>query len=206
MYVVVAGCGRLGAGLARVLSSQGHDVVVVSEKIDLRWLGADFDGVTIEGNPIDEATLERAGLGKAQVFVAATADDVTNAMAAQMATELFKVPFALARMTDPDREEFYKGIGLSTVCPTSTGINQILDRIQRSAFPTLEGYLDPGLAGVYPPSEWIGLKTSELPLPSQRLLLGVERRGRVLEPETSGELQAGDCLILRKAAEREAGR
>jgi trk system potassium uptake protein TrkA len=200
MYIVVAGCGRLGAGLARVLSSQGNDVVVVSQSIDMKWLGADFDGVTIVGNPIDEETLESAGIRKAEVFVAATGEDVVNAMAAQIAKEVFQVPLALARMTDPAREEFYRELGLSTVCPTSTGINQILDRIQRSSFPALEGYLDPALAGVYPPPEWIGLGPASLPLQGQRRLVGVERRGRLLTAEQVVALQEGDCLILRRAA------
>lgn len=202
MYIVVAGCGRLGAGLARVLSSQGNDVVVLSQTIDMKWLGADFDGVTIEGNPIDEETLEGAGIRKAEVFVAATGDDVVNAMAAQIAREVFQVPLSLARMTDPAREEFYRELGLSTVCPTSTGINQILDRIQRSSFPALEGYLDPALAGVYPPPEWIGLGPAALPLEGQRRLVGVERRGRLLSAEQMGALQNGDCLILRKAGRK----
>lgn len=206
MYVVVAGCGRLGAGLARVLSSQGNDVVVVGETIDMKWLGADFDGVTIEGNPIDEAVLESAGIRKAEVFVAATGDDVVNAMAAQIATEVFGVPLSLARMTDPAREEFYKEIGLVTVCPTSTGINQILDRIQHSSFPALEGYLDPALAGVNPPPEWIGLSPASLPLQGQRRLLGVDRRGKLLPVDQVPAIQEGDCLIMRKTAEKRGRR
>ena len=92
MFVLVVGCGRLGAGLARVLSMQGNDVVVVSGRIDTRWLGADFDGVTVEGNPIDEGVLESAGIRKAGLFVAATSEDVVNAMAVQVAKEIFHVP------------------------------------------------------------------------------------------------------------------
>jgi trk system potassium uptake protein TrkA len=133
MFVIVAGSGRLGSGLARALSSRGDDVVVVGESIDSRWLGPDFDGVTVKGNPIDEDVLASAGLGKADVFVAATADDVVNAMAAQIAKEVFAVPLALARMTDPAREDFYRELGLATVCPTSTGIEQILALIGSSA-------------------------------------------------------------------------
>jgi len=129
MFIVIAGCGRLGAGLARVLSSQGHDVTVVGEDIESRRLGGDFDGVTVAGSPIDEEILERAGLRKADLFVAATTDDRLNAMAAQVAREVFSVPSTLARIADPAMELFYRGLGLATVCPTSTTIDEILDLI-----------------------------------------------------------------------------
>jgi trk system potassium uptake protein TrkA len=201
MFVIVAGCGRLGAGLARVLSSQGDDVVVVSETIDMKWLGAEFDGVTMEGNPIDEAILESAGIRKAELFVAATSEDIVNAMAVQVAKEVFHVPHALARMTDPARERFYREMGLETVCPTSTGINQILDTIQRSGFDSLIGYIDPDIAGILPPPEWIGTRLDALPLPKGRCVAGFERKGKIVPAEGSIVLGPGDILVLRRAGE-----
>jgi trk system potassium uptake protein len=199
MFVLVVGCGRLGAGLARVLSQQGNDVVVVSDRIDMKWLGAEFDGLTVEGDPLDETVLESAGIRRAGLFVAATSQDVVNAMAVQIATEVFRVPLALARMTDPARERFYREMGLKTVCPTSTGINQILDAIQKSGFDSLSGYLDPGLAGVLPPPEWIGKRLGDIVPPGGRRIVGLERRGKVVSAEASAILAAGDVLILRKA-------
>jgi trk system potassium uptake protein len=203
MFVMVIGCGRLGAGLARLLSSKGNDVVVVSERIDVKWLGADFDGVTIEGDPVDEKVLESAGIRRVELFVAATATDVVNAMAAQQAKEVFGVPIAIARMADPAREAFYRGMGLDTVCPTSTGINQILDTIQRSGFASLKGYLDPDIAGISPPPEWLGKKAGQLPLPEGRRLIGIERRGKVTPPDSSAVLTKGDVLILRRGSSAE---
>jgi trk system potassium uptake protein TrkA len=204
MYVMIIGCGRLGAGLARVLSSQGNDVVVVSEKIDMKWLGPDFDGVTVEGDPLDRAVLESAGIRKAAVLVAATSEDVTNAMAVQIAKEVFRVPMALARMTDPARERFYHEMGLETVCPTSTGINQILDALQRSAFSALAAYLDPDLAGIMVPPEWSGRKLGSLTLPSGRRAIGLERKGRLTAADAGLVLAEGDVLILRRRQGREA--
>ncbi len=131
MFIMIAGSGKLGAGLARVLSASGHDVVVVAEGIDPRRLGGEFDGVTVSGSPIDEDVLESAGAGKAGLFIAVTADDAINAMAVQMAGELFHVPLTLARIADPALESFYKALGLDTICPTSTAIERILELIER---------------------------------------------------------------------------
>ena len=91
-------------------------------------------------------------------------------------------------------------LGLDTVCPTSTGINQILDTIQRSGFDSLKGYLDPGIAGILPPPEWAGKRMDALPLPEGRRVAGLERRGRIIPVEAGMTLGEGDTLILRKTA------
>lgn len=200
MFVMVAGSGRLASGLARVLSSFGHDVVVVAERIDARWLGSEFDGVVVEGNPIDEEVLESAGIRKADIFVAAAPDDAVNAMAAQVAKAVFGVRLALARLVDPARERFYRSIGVDTVCPTSTGINQVLDMIQRSSFSSLRGYVDPGLVAIAPPPEWIGLRLSDLPVPADRRVLGLARKGRLVQAEAGTVLAEGDRLFLERSA------
>lgn len=131
MFMIIAGCGKLGAGLARVLSSEGHDIVVVAEEIDPKRLGGEFDGVTVSGSPTDEDVLESAGMRRADMFVAATADDAVNAMAVQMAKELFRVPLSLARIADPAMESFYRELGIETVCPTTASIERILHVIER---------------------------------------------------------------------------
>lgn len=204
MFVVIAGCGRLGAGLARVLSSTGHDVAVIGDDIDPRRLGADFDGVTVTGRPIDEDALGRAGIGKADLFVAATADDRLNAMAAQVAREIFRTPYVIARISDPEMEGFYRELGLDTVCPTSTAINQILDKIQGAAFRSLRGRLDPDIAAVRPPREWLGLAMGELDLADDRVVVGIVADGAVSARDPERRIGPSDVLILARRR-REGG-
>jgi len=206
MYTIVAGCGRLAAGLARVLSSQGHDVVVAGEDIDARRLGGEFDGVTAQGSPIDPEVLEAAGIGKADLFVAATADDRLNAMAAQVASEIYRVPSVLARISDPAMEAFYRGLGLDTVCPTQTAINRILDLIQERSCPTLRGYIDPDVVGVRPPEEWIGHALGELDPPEGRLVVGIVDRDGAAGFEPGRLLREGDVVLLRRGGREGAAR
>ena len=202
MFVMIAGCGRLGAGLAGLLASRGNDLVVVSETIDLKWLGPDFDGLTIVGDPADAEVLKAAGIDKADLFVAATSDDAVNAMAAQVASAVFRVPLAVARVTDPSRERFYRAMGIRTVCPTSTGINQILDAIQGSDYEALSGSIDPCLAGLVPPPEWIGKKLGELRPPRGRRIVGIERDGMASPPKPSLLIKKDDVLLLRKSIQK----
>ncbi len=126
MKVIVLGCGRLGASLARRLVSQGHEVTVIDQDATaLTHLGDDFPGRMVVGTGIDEDVLRRAGIEEADAFVAATNWDNTNVMAVQVAREIFGVPRAVCRLYDPLREEFYRSLGLETICPTLWGVERI---------------------------------------------------------------------------------
>jgi trk system potassium uptake protein len=136
MRIVIMGCGRLGAYLARHLDSEGHDVTVIDRSSDsFARLGRGFHGTMVLGTGIDEDVMRHAGIEKADAFVAVSNGDNTNAMAAEIAKLVFKVPRVVARLYDPVREDTYHTLGLmETVCPTvmaSEKIHEIvLDQAQ----------------------------------------------------------------------------
>ena len=76
MYVIIMGCGRLGAELAMMLEQDGHDLAVLDiDKYAFDHLGPDFKGRKILGDGTDQDTLRRAGAERADAFVAATRGD-----------------------------------------------------------------------------------------------------------------------------------
>ena len=123
MRVVILGCGRVGAMLAQLLSSEGHNVTVIDQDSDaFRRLGGDFpQSQTVIGNGTDEDVLRRAGLEEADAFVATTNGDNRNIMAAEIARHTFGVHKVLCRIYDPIRQETYNGMGLQSICPTIVG-------------------------------------------------------------------------------------
>ncbi|MDH7486791.1 MAG: TrkA family potassium uptake protein [Anaerolineae bacterium] len=126
MRIVILGCGRVGAYLARMLAAEGHQVTVVDRNsAAFARLGADFAGNLVVGTGIDEDVLRRAGIERAEAFVAVTNGDNTNVMAAQLARDVFNVPRVICRIYDPLREEIYRGLGLETICPTLWGATRI---------------------------------------------------------------------------------
>lgn len=92
-------------------------------------LGREYGGQMVVGTGIDEDVLKKAGIEKANAFVAVTNGDNTNAMAAQIAKHVFKVPHVVARMYDPIREETYQLLGLQTVCSTVMGAEKIREMV-----------------------------------------------------------------------------
>ncbi len=135
MKIVILGCGRLGAHLARRLDSEGNDVTIIDRASEsFARLGSDFQGKMVLGTGIDEDILRRAGIEKADAFVAVTNGDNTNAMASEIAKLVFNVPHVVARLYDPVREDTYHTLGLmETVCPTIIGSDKICEIIMNGA-------------------------------------------------------------------------
>ena len=199
MFIIIIGCGGLGSRLAVNLSGQGHDVVVIANDAELKRLGNDFDGVAISGNPIDEDILKKAGIEKAQAMVAVTANDNINVMVTQIAKEIFKVPLVLARISDPEREGFYKQLGLNTVCPTNEGINQIIELLQEEEYTAFAGLLDSRVIGIKPNHELIGSTVKNLKFDSGLLLKGLIRKEQLVIAEPNLVIEEADLLVfLRK--------
>ena len=122
MYVIIMGCGRVGARLANLLVSAGHEVLVMDVTPGaFERLGRDFPGSTMVGNGIDSDDLVKAGIERADAFAAVTQGDNRNIMAAQLAKHVFKVARVVTRIYDPIRQDTFKALGLDAVSPTVIG-------------------------------------------------------------------------------------
>ncbi|MCA9860299.1 MAG: TrkA family potassium uptake protein [Thermomicrobiales bacterium] len=134
MKVVIMGCGRVGARVAAVLDHNGHEVTVIDiNSRAFRRLPDEFHGRTLIGTGIDEDVLKRAGITDAAAFIAVTNGDNRNIMAAQVARNIFAVPEVICRIYDPVREDTYRRLGLTTVCPTTVISAQILDHVMSAS-------------------------------------------------------------------------
>jgi trk system potassium uptake protein TrkA len=134
LYIVIVGCGRLGAHLANRLSRDGHGVVTID--IDERafaGLSPEYGGFRVEGDATELAVLKQAKMDKADVVIATTREDNVNLMVAQVARRVFAVPRVLARVFDPKREGVYRLLGIETICPTSVAADLFLGSVGAGA-------------------------------------------------------------------------
>lgn len=137
LYIVIVGCGRLGAHLANQLSRDGNSVVVIDrDETTFNHLSSGFSGFRIGGDATQMAVLKEAKLNKADIFIATTHEDNVNLMVAQVARKIFSVPHVLARVFDPKREEVYAHLGIDTICPTSVAADIFLRAIANGAAKT----------------------------------------------------------------------
>jgi trk system potassium uptake protein TrkA len=120
MKVLIMGCSRVGAHLASLLETDGHEVTLLDvDPSGFSKLAHTFRGNALLGDGTDEDSLRRAGIQGMDAFIALTEDDNTNIMAAQIAKSVFNVPKVVCRVYDPTREQLYRELGLDTVCPTA---------------------------------------------------------------------------------------
>ena len=132
MKVVIMGCGRVGALLASLLDSEGHEVTILdTNEYSFRRLPPTFNGKALLGDGTDEESLKNAGLEEAFAFVAVTQGDNRNIMAAQIAKHIFNVPKIICRIYDPLRRDLYSTLGIDTFSPT-TIFAEILEEKLRS--------------------------------------------------------------------------
>jgi trk system potassium uptake protein len=132
------GCGRVGARLAQMLTSNGHDVTILDIKSSaFNRLGPDFRGTTMLGNGIDQEVLKRAGIERADAFVAATQGDNRNIMSSQIAKHVFGVPRVVTRIYDPLRSDTFAALGLQAISPTIIGANSFYEQLTGEPAPAV---------------------------------------------------------------------
>lgn len=180
MYIIIAGCGKVGSGLANRLSKEGHDVVVVDfdedafEKID-----PDFTGLKIVGVPFDQDVLKKAGIDKADAVAAVTPEDNVNIMVSQIAKNIYGVPRVLARIYDPAREYVFHQFGLETICPTNVSVDIIGSIILGKTMNTkcTIGSNTVSFRIQSPDKANIGQKIRDIKAPQEEFIFGVIRQG-----------------------------
>ncbi|AJG41554.1 MULTISPECIES: potassium channel family protein [Thermotoga] len=117
-YIVVFGCGRLGASIANLASSLGHSVVVVDRnEYAFHRLNSEFSGFTVVGDAAEYETLKESGMEKADMVFAFTNDDSTNFFIAMNARHMFGVKKVIARVYDPEKIRIFEEHGIDTICP-----------------------------------------------------------------------------------------
>ena len=89
MKIVIAGAGEVGTHLARLLSGQDHDIVLMDDDAErLSQIRYEMDVMTQHGSAHSFVDLKEAGLAKVDLFIAVTTAEERNVLACSMATYL----------------------------------------------------------------------------------------------------------------------
>ncbi len=207
MHVIIAGCGRVGSQLAKALTADGNDVVVIDKNPQaFRRLGDDFSGRTLTGIVFDRETLEEAGVKRAQAFVAVTSGDNSNVVSARTAKDRYGVERVVARIYDPERAVIYERLGITTIASARWTAEAALRALAPEG-ERIEGSIGPGggdvvLLTIPVPDEVHGGDAASLTQAGTSVLVAVTREGSTHLPVANGLLEAGDQVHL--AVQRDA--
>jgi len=197
MYVIIVGCGRVGTELAKLLSGEGHDVVVIDKKQEaFKRLGDTFNGLTMLGNGFDLALLKQVGIEKADAFCAVTDGDNTNLISAQVAKKIFSVPKVFARVYDPQRAHIYAALGLDIISGTMLFSAMLRDKIIESRFSSyLIESKDLGVIEIEVKNDLIGKTIQDINIPGDFMVVALRRMQAVVIPEAETVLKNKDILM-----------
>jgi len=197
MYVIIVGCGRVGSELARLLSAEGHDVVVIDKAREaLKRLGDTFNGLTMTGNGFDLALLKQVGIEKADAFCAVTDGDNTNLISAQVAKKIFSVPKVFARVYDPQRAHIYASLGLDIISGTMLFAAMLRDKIIESRFSSyLIESKDLGVIEIEVKNDLVGKTIQDINIPEDFIVVALRRMQGVVIPEPKTILKNKDILM-----------
>ena len=133
MKVLVLGAGEVGFHLAKRLSEENQDVIVIEsdpEQADLA--SQQLDVITVVGNGASLPVLEKAGISDTRMLLAVTSKDEVN-LIASMAAKKFGVQHVVARISNPE----YYGEG-SVLSQEQMGIDLMINPERECARETFD--------------------------------------------------------------------
>ncbi len=202
MYIIIVGGGKIGYYLARQLLEDQHEVLIVEQNVDKAGqVAEDLGEIVMVGDGCEAATMERAGMSRADIAIALTGDDEDNLVACQVARHKFNVPRTIARINNPKNEHIFKMLGIDATI-SSTGV--ILAHIEQELpthpmipLMTLKGGgLEIVEVKIPPDALVIGKPVKTLLLPQKSLItLIIGSDGQARLPTADTIIQSGDEVV-----------
>ena len=138
MKIIIAGAGAVGTHLAKLLSDEKQDIILMDESEErLGKMNNNIDLMTVNLSPTSINGLKAAGVSGADLFIAVTPDESRNMTACMLATNL-GAKKTVARIDNyeyllPKNKEFFAKLGVhSLIYPEMLAAKDIVDAVRMS--------------------------------------------------------------------------
>jgi NhaP-type Na+/H+ or K+/H+ antiporter len=201
MRVIIVGAGRVGRGLAERLEDRGENVILVDKDREQVEQARNIGFTVHHGDGADLDVLRSAGATNAKIVAAATADDDSNLLVAQLANSNFDVDTVIARVNTPGNASAFEELGVRAIAVDESIAQSMDNLIERPALS--EWMSELGRTGDVQEIEvtadrLVGKQIGELDteLPDGVLVALVSRDGDSRVPEPDRTLRRGDRLTF----------
>jgi len=132
MRIIIAGAGEVGTHLAKMLSNENHEIILIDpEESRLKPIDSSLDVLTHEGSATSVKILQDSLIKKTDLFIAVTHSEDTNIISSILAKR-FGALKTIARIDNIDylensTLEFFKSIGIdSLIYPELIAAREVL--------------------------------------------------------------------------------
>lgn len=204
MYVIVVGAGQIGSQVIDLLTTAGHEVVILETDPDVAdEIGRQYDCLMINADATVKDNLIDAGAEDADAIIATTDTDATNMMVLMIAKEL-EIPSLVSVVQNPDHMSLFRQIGANVLeNPQSLIAEYLVRAMQRPSiqdFMSLEGnaeIFEITVTESAPIAEMSIEEANEAGLIGEDILIvAIERADEVLTPRGDTVIHEGDLVTV----------
>jgi trk system potassium uptake protein TrkA len=138
MRIIIAGAGDVGSHLAKMLTSENHDIVLIDIVEDkLRNIGSVHDLMTIHGSVTSISLLNDANIKKTDLFIAVTGYEAVNINSCILAKKL-GAKKTIARIDNPEYlflscKEIFASVGIDyMIYPEMIAANEVVGLLHQA--------------------------------------------------------------------------
>lgn len=207
MRIVIAGAGAVGTHLAKLLSTENQDIVLMdADKEKLNFLGSNLEMMTMTGSCTSLKDLMEVDIEDADFFIGVTPDESTNITACLLAANMgAKKTFARIDNYEyllPKNKEFFEKLGInSMVYPEMLAAKEIVSALKR---PWVRQWIELcdgniALAGVKvrENSELVDKHLFDLSSKDKKFhIVAIKRKNITIIPTGKDQVLAGDIVFF----------
>jgi len=146
MKIIIGGAGEVGFHLAKLLSNELNDIIIVDmDKDKLAFIENNLDVMAFRGDITSFKALKEIKADEADMFITVTHLQNTNLTSAMIAKKM-GAKKTIARISNPeflhpDNQLWMKSLGIDTlISPEQLAASEIYSLIQQSAFNTMHSF------------------------------------------------------------------
>lgn len=206
MRIVIAGAGEVGTHLAKLLSAEEQDIIVIDEDAaHLDELDSAYNLMTVKGSPTSFFSLKDAATNHADLFIAVTPHESTNLVACAMAKGMGATT-TLARIShygfmDPVNKSTMQHMGVDRlIYPEYLAAKEIITALKhswvRNWFEIHKGQIILVGVRVRENAPLVGTQLKDLPSVGNLHVSAIRRHNETIIPRGNDYIRADDVLYI----------
>lgn len=206
MRIVIAGAGEVGTHLAKMLSNEEQDIIVLDKDEKKLYNLENYNLMTMQGSAVSFDVLKNIQVGSADIFIAVTPHETINVIASSMAKSL-GCKKAVARIDNydfmkPASKKFFSSYGIDTlIYPEYLAALEVKTAMEhtwvRNWFEMLNGELIMVGVKIRSNSRIVGVKLKDLGGVSSFMHINAIKRNReIIIPGGEDMVQENDIIYI----------